>query len=427
MLNKTKLYAFSLVLAALPPSAIAQDVNQQNVGESAFKRDRNISVQERPKPEYETDGIRSGIFVYRPELRIQTEYDDNVFASDANGSDDLIFVLAPSIDIETDRNVHNLRVFAGAETRQYSSYGDQSHTNFQIGTEGRLDIQRNFYVEAGADYQKNHEDRTRSGAARNTVNPIDVDRIGTFVHGYREAGRTRLQGTARYFDTDFGNAEFGNGTVQDQSFRNRQGIEMEVRGDYAVSPNTAVFGRIRYNNDNYSETLNRATRDQDGFVFDVGADFDITDFVRGEVGVGLLTRSFDDPARSNFEGLSVNGRLEWFATPLITVNAVGARQVQPTNILESAASVESLIGLSADYEYRRNIVFSVGTEFRDENYKSIDRTDERLSYFIAGSYLLNRTAAFNLGITSTRFDSDGLLAQDDFDNVEILFGITLRR
>ena len=417
-----KLLAIFLLIFGSVSGAMAQDA-----GDSAFKRDRNISVKERPKPEYSTDGIRSGMLVYRPELVVTSEYDSNIFAAETNTDDDVIISIAPRIDIETDRNVHNVRVFAEAERREYLSFGSESHTNYRIGTEGRLDVQRDTYVDAGISYRRDTEDRSRAGAARDTVDPLAIDRLEYFVRGHREAGRIRVQAEAAFGDVSYEDAELPGGIIEDQGFRDRDSVDLELRADYAVSPNTSIFGRVRYEDDNYRETPGLTSRDQDGYVIDAGADFDLTDLVRGEIGIGLLKRTFDDPARSNFDGLSVNGRLEWFATPLITVNAQGSRRVLPSDIVASGASVENRIGLSADYEWRRNIVLSVGSEYEDQDYRDADRDDERLTYYASGSYLMNRTVSINAGVYHTRYDSDGLQAQNDFDKVEVLFGITLRR
>ena len=420
-----KIFRFFLLLIAA--SGVAVSAQAQDIEDSFFKRDKNVSVKERPKPEYNTDGIRSGSFVYRPELTLQVEYDDNVFATDQNTTSDVIAVAAPSLTIETDRPIHSFRIQADAETRQYVDEGSESHTNFGIDTEGRLDVRRGTYVNAGAGYNRFHEGRTAVGVARNSDELIEVDQTGAFIGAYREFGRTRLQGRYTFRDTDFKDGRDNLGQVLDQDFRDREDIEIEVRGDYAVSPDTAVFTRITVFDQNYKETPLSLSRDQDGFIAEVGADFDITETVRGEVAVGYIDIGYDEPTRDSFNSVNLNGNIDWFATPLVTVSAEASRTVRPSGILNSPSTLETRLGGAVDYEWRRNIVLSVGADYRDINFRDVDRDDKRFGYFAEASYLMNRSMAFTAGIYRNDLDSGGILAQQNFDKTQILFGVTLRR
>ena len=412
---------FTAVLCVAVPSFA------QSAPDSLFNRDKNVSVKERPKPEYETEGIRRGIWVYRPDINIRTEFDDNVFAEDQGADDDIIFVAAPSLEIEMDRSVHGMKAFVDAETRQYSDFGDESHTNYGAGVEGRLDVRRGAFVGAGVTHRQRHEGRTAAGVARGSTEPIEFDRTDAFLRGSREFGRTRIQAEASYGNTNYDDVPLAGGLIADQDFRDRNDLGLTLRGDYAITPDRSVFARVRYLDQDYKEAGNPITRDQKGYVFEGGVDFDLTNLIRGEVGVGYLKREYSSPTRTDFDGLSYNGRLDWFATPLITVTAEGARTVRPSELLNSPAAVSERIALAADYEWRRNIVLSVRADYRDENYRDIDRTDERLTYTAGATYLMNRYVGFSLGVSHTAFDSDGLFAQTDFDNARIVVGVTLRR
>ena len=422
MLNFYRFFWLLLAVILLCGNAVGQDLE-----DSLFKRDKNVSVKERPKPEYNTDGIRSGSFVYRPELTLGIEYDDNVFATSSNKVSDFIATAAPSLIIETDRPVHSLRLSADAETRQYLDEDSESHTNFGLSGEGRLDVRRGTFLNAGGGIRQFHEGRTAVGVVRNSEELIEVDQSRVFFGGSREFGRTRLQSSYTFQDTDFMDARDGIGQVLDQDFRDREDIEIEVRGDYAVSPDTAVFTRVRVFDQNYKETPLSLSRDQDGFVIEVGADFDLTEVMRGEIGVGYIDIGYDEATRDGFNSVNITGDIEWFATPLITVSADASRTVRPSGILNSPSTLETRIGAGVDYEWRRNIVLSAGASYSDVNFRDVDRDDKRVGFYAEASYLMNRSVAFTAGVYRNDLDSDGALAQSDFDKTQILFGVTLRR
>ena len=73
--------SLAALVAALGVSAPDLAAAQQQPGDN-FARDRNVSVRERPKPEYDAAGIPFGNFRMYPELILAPEYNDNVFAVD---------------------------------------------------------------------------------------------------------------------------------------------------------------------------------------------------------------------------------------------------------------------------------------------------------------------------------------------------------
>ena len=404
----------------LPVSADAQQ-------DGYFKRDKNISVKERPKPEYYTEGIRSGSIIYQPQLTLQSEFDDNVFATDQNQTSDIIAVIAPSLSIQTDRSVHSLNIDLGAESRQYLEEESESYTNYGIAADGQLDVREDSHISVGGNFRRFHEGRNAVGAARNSIDPIEIDEAGANIGYYQEFGRTRFQVGYSFQDTDFKDGQDAAGNVLEQDFRDRERIGLEARADYAVSPDTSLFARVRAFDENYKEVAGNLSRDQDGFVIEAGADFDLTQLVRGEIAIGYIDIGYDEITRESFNGINLEGGVEWFATPLITVSGNVSRTVRPSEIVNSPSTFETRFGAGVDYEWRRNIILSTGAEYRDVNFRDVDRDDKWLSYYVEGSYLMNRYVSFKAGVYRSDLDSSGLIAQSDFDKTRVLFGITLRR
>jgi hypothetical protein len=400
----------------------------QTVDDGLFNRDRNVSVKDRKHPGYETDGIQSGALIFKPQLDLIAEFDDNIFATDVNEVSDVVAVIAPSVTVETTFSRHSLGAYANLQSRQYIDIGDESHTNFEVGVDGTLDVQRGMYIKAGGAYRQAHEERGAAGFASGSLEPIEFNTTDWFLNGVREKGRTKVQAEVSFGMRDYEDGLLAGGAVADQDYRDRDELGLSIRGDYAVSPDTSIFARMRYTDQEYDIIpFNAVTRDQNGYIIDVGADFDLTNSVRGEIGVGYLNQSFSAPLQDDFSGFSYTGQLEWFATPLITVTANGSRTVEASSLQSSPASVDTRLGLAADYEYRRNIIVSTAFEHRSENYEGIDRNDDRNYYSFGATYLMNRNVGFSANIVHSPLNSDGVNSQTDYGSTKILFGITLKR
>ncbi|MEM8921096.1 MAG: outer membrane beta-barrel protein, partial [Pseudomonadota bacterium] len=94
--------------------ALAQDGD-----DSYFRRDRNVSVQERPRPEYQVPPIQAGAFLYQPRLAIDADSTDNVFATENDEESDVILSIVPSLNMSTAWLRHALSGRASVNHREY--------------------------------------------------------------------------------------------------------------------------------------------------------------------------------------------------------------------------------------------------------------------------------------------------------------------
>src|SRR3954452_4638018 len=79
----------AVLLAGTSTTVIAQELR------------RGASILERPKPELDPLGIRSGSFLIFPKIEVGTSYDDNVFATENDKKGDFLFQALPSVDVRS--------------------------------------------------------------------------------------------------------------------------------------------------------------------------------------------------------------------------------------------------------------------------------------------------------------------------------------
>lgn len=108
--NKTFLFAGAALLfaAGVSNAAMAQSAAPAAAPQSNFKRDRNVSVSARPRPDYQAAGIHAGAFTVYPKLTTSFEHNDNIYAAQTGAQDDTIWHVNPELNVVSNWNRHFL-------------------------------------------------------------------------------------------------------------------------------------------------------------------------------------------------------------------------------------------------------------------------------------------------------------------------------
>ncbi len=391
----------------------------------AYDRDHNKSVQQRAYDEHRPTGMRAGGFLAFPQLDLGVEFNDNIFAAAANETDDTIFVASPSLSLESQWSVHRLNLFAGAVTRTFMDSDDDNVFDWRVGADGQIDINRDMYLTGRLYAGEATESRFSGNGPAALIEPIE--------YSYTEAGATFVRNVNRIRGTlgvDFANYDFDDGrlpgnVVFEQDDRDHDYMATTGRLDYALSPDTAVFGAVTYRTREYD--VNTFNRDSEGWRYLVGANFDLTATIRGEVGVGYSSTSYDNPALSDTDGLALVGRMEWFITQLTTITLDGLRDTVESDIGGTAAIERTTAGIRVDHELRRDVILNGEAYYDKDEYEGIDRDDDRTRYQVGADWYVNRLVTAGVAFQRFSQDSSGLAADRDFDVNQVMFKISLRR
>lgn len=394
-------------------------------GQEAFERDRNTSVRQRAFEENQAAGIRAGSFLLFPQLDLGVEWNDNIYAASTGETDDTIFTVAPSFNLNSQWSVHQLNLFGSVRNRTFADASDDNTTDWQIGADGRLDVTRDNYFLGNLFTGRLTEPRYSASGPANLREPVEYDlsRAGaSFVHTFnRVRGRIGVD----FADYNFKDSTLFGGGIFDQDFRDRQETDITGRLDYAVSPDTALFGSVTHRDRNYDQAV--PNRDSKGWRYLVGANFDLSTKIRGEVGVGYSTTDYDNAAFRNIDGFAASARVEWFPTELTSVTLTGVRDTIESDV-NIASGVETTgFGARVDHSLRRNVILNAGVSYDQDDYKAIDREDDLTQYSVGAEWYVNRVLRANAGFEHRKQDSSGLARNRDFDQNAITVGISLRR
>jgi hypothetical protein len=418
-----------MLLWAVP--AAAQIINSPDEVALArtglFARDQNISVLDRPRPEYAALGLDVDSFRIYPELDTSLEYNDNIYAVPTNTTSDEIFHISPAATATSNWSRNQLAFFARGSFNEYVDHSTEDTDNYAVGTSGRLDVTDYLGLAAGASYEHDSESRTSPNSPTEAVHPIQYDLTSAYLVGATEFTHVRLSARFDFQDYNYQNGQFPSGAPLYQMDRDYAVDTGTFRAEYALLPGASVFANIVVNHQqNYNLLLTDISRTNGGYEATVGTNFDITHLMRGEVFIGYLDQSFQNAAYKEISGVSLRGYVQYFPTELVTLTLSGTRIPVDSDIIGAGAYLDSNLSLRADYELLRNLLITGTVTYENDDYSGISRQDNRNFESVSATYLLNRRVGVSLTYQHTQDDSSGALSGLSFDINSLTAGLTLR-
>jgi hypothetical protein len=212
--------------------------------------------------------------------------------------------------------------------------------------------------------------------------------------------------------------------VIDQDNRDRDEFRFGGKAEYAVSPDTALFLAVMGNKKDYDLAI--AGRDSDGYTATVGANFELSQVIRGSLEGGYMKQSYDNPIYTDIDGFNALGHVEWFPTQLTTVTFTGARTIEESVAVGSQGYIAGTVGASIDHELLRNVLLSAQATYEKDDYRSIDRNDKRTGFNASATYLMNRNVGLVLSYSFLKQDSKGTARSSSFDDNKIAASLALQ-
>lgn len=381
-----------------------------------FSRNRNVSVRQRPRPDYEASGIRAGTFLVYPKVEVSSEFDDNIYAVASDETSDLILHLRPELAVESNWSQHFATLYARGAINRHRDFGTEDRDEFGLGGLSRLDVSRWSSLSLGAELNRSFEARTSPNAPSTSVRPITLDTRTAFAAGAVTSGRVKLTSRVDVRRLDYGDGRDGVGRVIAQDQRDRDVVSLLGRVDLAASPDAAVFVQVTGNRRDYDRpgTLANPARDSQGAEVLAGAGFELSALVRGELAVGYLRQDFENPVYADAARFGGRAQIEYFLSPLTTVTLGAGRTLEDAATLGAGGYVASSGSITVDHELLRNLILNGRLTVASDRYAGIDRRDGRRAASLGATYLVDRRLGLSAAISSLKISSDGAERDQDF-------------
>lgn len=373
----------------------------------------NVPVTERPRPEYDPLGVRAGTFLIFPSITVSETYNDNVFATPDDETDDFITLLQPRVALESNFPRHALGLTLGSDIALYASESDENFEDFFLTGNGRLDITRQSALRGDVIAGRFHQ-------SRDDVEDEGGDELTNYYQyggglAFTQAfNRLNFRLSGRGVRTDY----------EDIDDRDQNDYDVLLRTGFLVSPRFNAFVEGRYNIQDRDVALDRGgfDRDSHGWEARVGTEVDITAVLFGEAFVGFRQQYFDDDAFDDADGISFGVDLTWNPTTLTTVGLSGGSDFEPTTQDAASANFRSAVELRVDHELLRNVIVGAFAGYERDEFEGIDRIDDTFNVGAQATYLLNRYLSVQGRYQFSDRSSD--LDDEEFTRNLITIGLT---
>jgi hypothetical protein len=404
-----------VIVAWLASAALATPAFALDLGDDGLAREGTIAygqglknwdnakrygaerVVDRDRTMYQPDGVRSGNYVVYPSLGATVLFDDNIYAMAKNRASDVRFEIVPVVRAKSDLPRHILDFAVGAKQTEYVRHSELNTTDFQFSMDGALHFDNAHTLAVSLLSAFEHEDRAAPDAPRNAVEKTAVFHNRAIVGVKRDAGRLYASFGTTVERWDFQDVKARNGSIIDQDNRDTQIIAAQAMLGYRFSPGFEIQGKLRALR---QSNFGPAALDFSGNGYEAiaGVSAEINPLLRWRLLGGYGVRDYDSAAlRTAGNGL-LEAEIQWLPTQLMTVYAT-ARRAYAEGIYGDGAGarMDNSISARVEYEALRNLVFTLGGEYRESEFFSQDRRDRTTVGRIGMDYYHTKNWLFSLG------------------------------
>jgi hypothetical protein len=396
-----------------------------------------------------TTGYTHSGFNISPSLRVGNGYNTNIYMSDKNqgtignnaranlGVKDSYFAqFQPGIKINSDWNRHSLNLLVNSSFTRYATQPKNNNTNNMTAQlNGRLDILHNSFLDGTMGYTmgtvaRYSADQTNSATPSNYVNK-------SFQTNYNHMFNwLTLKTGISAIRTDFDNTQSSTNTTLQMNTQNNWMYSSNLRLGHFFKREYEAFVNVIYSknvydttvctNGNCGNTSNPITgnpvngsvynsvfnRNSSSYNFLTGMAFDITGLIKGDISMGYLQGSYEDPRLPAISGMNGFGDLRWSVTQLTTVTANLARIISPTTQAGVSGILQTTVGLNVTHELKRDIILNLSVNYNNYLYEGYiapyteNRNDNMSMVSFRSRYLINKNISTDLSYSYQMRDSN---------------------
>lgn len=357
-----------------------------------FERSSFTPADARPNAAVDPVPFPVGIFLLQPRVDFSADWRSNVLAAATGEASATAFGFNPSFDVSSDWARHGLGGVLEIDHVENPDFSSESFTDVKLGLNGWLDLGPQTRVLAEILTEDITEDRTALSAIAGALEPNEYTRSGGRLGVQHETRKWRIAADLSLFSFDHDDAELPNDLFQDQDLRDRDELEGRVRLAYAVSANWAAYAEARRLQADFDppNIFNAFDRDYDGNIFSIGSEFAIGDAVRGDLAVGWMRYSYNDPSFADIEDVSISGNVQWTLAPETTLETAVSRSLIDPGLAADIAAVETGASVRLAHGLSPRLFLIGEAGLNTYAFETIDRSDDRVEVLVGANWKLNK-------------------------------------
>jgi hypothetical protein len=359
------------------------------------------TVPQRPLPlaagdPYAALGIRAGSFLLLPSLDLTAGYNTNPERVTGSGGAPY-FIAAPELQVRSDWERHSLTADI---TGSYTEYGENLVPSLNVPylnakIDGRVDVTRDTQILLDQRFLINTDNpgspnlRTNLQAQLAQL-PLNFD-VGETVGVAQQFNRLSFSLRGTFDRSTYDESLLTDGETSSNADRNFNQYAGIMRAGYELDPGFKPFVELEGDERIHDEQFDRngLQRDSVGASGKVGAAVDLFGSLTGEMAVGYVERTYQDPTLPNVSGVIADGSLLWQATPLTSAKLTATSQVYETIVAGASGELSRDVSLQIDHAFQYWLVGTLKGGYGNDNYVGVF-TDNRYFVSVGLAYKLTR-------------------------------------
>ena len=375
---------------------------------------------------FEPLGIRVGGFVLKPSIEVTRGFDTNPNRA-TNGPSSPYTVIAPELVVKSEWTRHEVGATLRGSTSSYDKVSSANRPQFDSKATARIDVSRDQRIDVegrfllGTEYPGSPN--LTAGIAKL---PIFTTIGGTLGYAQR-FNRLELSVKGNFDRTTYRDSELTDGSTFSNRDRDYNQYGIQLRAGYELTPGVKPFVELGLDRRVHDLAVDRngERRDSNAVTPKLGTTFEFSRILTGEISVGYLTRTYEDPDLAPLKGLVADASLIWVPTGLTTVTLTAKSSADESILPDVSGALRRDFGLQIDHALRRWLIATLkfGTGFDD--YIGLGRSDKRSSLGAALTYKFSREFWLKAEARHERLRSNEL--GSDYDASIFLVGVKLQR
>jgi len=381
-------------------------------------------VIDRDRTLFQPDGIRAGSYMVYPSLGTTVLFDDNIYATAKDRASDVRFEIVPVVRAKSNLPRHILDFAVGAKLTEYARHTELNTADFRFNMDGALHFDHAHTLSLSVLSALDHEDRAAPEAPKNAAEKTAVFHNRAIAGFKRDAGRMWAAFSTSIERWDFQDVKARNGSTIDQDLRDTQLTAAQAMLGYRFSPGFEVEAKLRALR---QSNFGASTLDFSAYGYEAiaGVSAEINPLLRWRLLGGYGIRNYDSAQlRTAGNGL-LEAEIQWLPTQLMTVYATARRAFSEGVYGDGAGGrIDNSISGKLEYEALRNLVFTLGGEYRESEFLSESRRDRVTVGRIGADYYYTKNWLFSVGLEHQVQRSN--IAEDNFTRNRLWFSTKLR-
>lgn len=358
-------------------------------------------------------------FLLHPSLQAELVLDDNLFRVEQSEQSDRVFLLRPKLTLDSDWLNHAMKAEIGGEFGRHQDFASEDYNDFYLLAGPRIDVDENTVLNLELGYSATHTGR---GTTDDQLEGPEPSNDSTFTLHADWKYQSDKYSTSMLYDYALSDSE-DNGQIE-RDFLDNSSHAWVFRQGYEFTEGTTAWLQPGLESIDYRQSRddNGLVRDNQGWTLLAGVTVDRSAVSFLELGLGVMSRDFEDPAQDSFLGLVYQGRMLWNITPLITMDVNLGRTARVVQSTVSPIAVDDGIALKLAWDPREFLIFEATAGFTSSDYQTQpgQELDEDLVEFgLNVQYLMNQNFYIEAHYDYKRLTS----SQAGADYTSNLFGL----